>query len=910
MKALRRFFLRLTAPVARGRDERRLRDEIEEHLALQTAENIQCGMSPDEARRQAVLKFGAVEAIKEDYRDRQGLPFLDHLVTDVRHALRSLRKSPGFTAVAVITLALGIGANTAIFSLVDRLLVRPLPVRNPEQLVVVADPSSNRPQPFMWNHHMWSEIQRRPELFDGTLGYFYSRFNLASGGETNFVSGLYVSGGFFETLGVPASVGRTLTHADDVRRGSSDGPATVISHSFWQRKFGGDLGIIGQSIRVQRVPLTIVGVLPQGFVGPLPGRAFDVAVPVELAALLIRPEFVEGRGVNWITIMARLKPGQTIDAAASALHAVQPDIREASLPDAPPAITDAYLTQPLALLPATSGNPLAPLRVRAERPLLMMQIVVGLVLAIACVNIANLMLARTLTQQHESSVRLALGASRWTLARRPLVESLLLAGIGAAGGFLLAQWGTSLLVHLLPVGSNPITVPLGPDGRVLVFTAAIAVATTVLFGIIPARRASHTRPVEFLKAHAVDLRGGRSPLAGGLLVVQVALALMLVFSGGLLLQTFSNLASKDLGFDPSGILIADVELSEADIPPAHRLAVFEQVRHAVAAVPGVETAAIADNSPVAGGYFVSDVEVVGARSARPQGEAFFNRVSPGWLPLYRTSILAGRDFTEADRTGARNVAIVNEAFAHDFLGGASPIGRIVRNLHAPPGRAPLEWEIIGMTADAVYQSVRASAPPTVYAAFDQIDQHALNRGMAPSYASLSFRAAAGSPTALMRTVGAAISGVNPNLDFTFRQLPEVVSGSIAVERSLAVLTTVFGALALVLAAVGLYGVTSYATNRRRMEIGIRIALGATSGGVVWQVVSGIAGLVGIGIVVGGVASLWASKFLASLLYEVQPRDFTTLVSAVVALIAAGILAGYLPARRAAHVDPLVALRYE
>ncbi len=501
MKALRRFLVRFTASIARGRDERRLRDEIEEHLALQTAENIQAGMSPDEARRQAVLKFGAVEAIKEDYRDRQGLPFLDHLVTDVRHALRSLRKSPGFTAVAVITLALGIGANTAIFSLVDRLLVRPLPVRNPGHLVVVADPSSTRPQPFMWNHRMWSEIQRRPELFDGTLGYFYSRFNLASGGETNFVSGLYVSGGFFETLGVPASVGRTLTHADDVRGGGPDGPAAVISHSFWLRKFGGDLGIIGQSIRVQRVPLTIVGVLPQGFLGPLPGRAFDIAVPVELAAVLIEPQFLESRGVNWITIMARLKPGQTIDTAASALHAVQPQIREASLPDATPAMTNAYLAQPLALLPATSGNPLAPLRVRAERPLLMMQIVVGLVLAIACVNIANLMLARTLTQQHESSVRLALGASRWTLARRPLVESLLLAGIGAAGGFLLAQWGTSLLVHLLPAGSYPITVPLGPDGRVLVFTAVIAVTTTVLFGVIPARRASHTRPVESLKVH-------------------------------------------------------------------------------------------------------------------------------------------------------------------------------------------------------------------------------------------------------------------------------------------------------------------------------------------------------------------------------------------------------------------------
>jgi putative ABC transport system permease protein len=408
----------------------------------------------------------------------------------------------------------------------------------------------------------------------------------------------------------------------------------------------------------------------------------------------------------------------------------------------------------------------------------------------------------------------------------------------------------------------------------------------------------------------VDLRGGRSPLAGALLVAQVALALMLVFSGGLLLQTFSNLASKDLGFDPSGILIADVELSSDDIPPARRLAVFEHMRHAVAAVPGVEAAAIADNSPVAGGYFVGDVQVVGAHSSRPQGETFFNRVSPGWLPLYRTSIVAGRDFTEADRTGARYVGIVNEAFAREFLDGANPIGRIVRNLHAPPGRAPLEWEIVGMTADAVYQSVRASAPATMYAAFDQIDQHALDLGMAPSFASLSFRAAAGSPTTLMRSVGAAISGVNPNVDFTFRQLPEVVSGSIAVERSLAVLTTVFGALALILAAVGLYGVTSYATNRRRMEIGIRIALGASSGGIVWQVVSRIVALVGVGIALGAVASLWASKFMVSLLYEVEPRDVATLVSAVVVLVAAAILAGYVPARRAAHVDPLVALRYE
>jgi putative ABC transport system permease protein len=891
------------------RRESDLQDEIEFHLSEEADERAADGIAREEAMLAARRNFGNVSVIREATREVWGWGFAERLVQDLRYAVRMLRRHPGYSAVAVLTLALGIGANTAVFSLVNGMLLRPLPAADPERLVLIAaaDPARPGAPSFGWSYPMWDQIRRRPALFDGAFAYFYSRFNLAAGGETAFVDGLWVSGGFFETLGVSAALGRTLTDADDRRGGGAGGAAAVISHDLWQRRFNGAADVLGRMLTVDRAPFTIVGVLPSGFTGPVAGRGFDVVIPVGMASVLKGPAFLDHAGAQWLTIMARLKPDQTLETASAALRAVQPQIRAASIPPGSPQRADQYLKSPLLLLPAARGNPLAPLRVRSERPLLAMQMAVALVLLIACANIANLTLARAVSRRREMSVRLALGASSWRLTRQMFVESLLLSTIGAAVGFLLAQWGTHLLVGFFSTDAYPLTLPLGPDGRVLAFTTSVAVVSSVLFGLLPARRALRVQPIDALKEQGSSAVGARPNLAGWFVTAQVALSLVLVVGGALLIRTYTNLARMDLGFDATGVLVVDVDALKAQVPPANRLVVFEEVRRAVALLPGVAGAAIADVTPVSGAAMAGAVEVVGVPASRGR-DTYVNRVGPGWLPLYRTAIVSGRDFTPADRAGARRVAIVNHAFAREFLGGANPLGRVVRQMQGPPGRPPMESHIVGVTADAVYESLRASVPPTMYLAFDQIDQDLLAAGAAPESTTLSVRTAGAPPALLTRSVAAAIATVNPNLDLTFGAMPDTVRASISMERGLAMLSGFFGALSLVLAAVGLYGVTSYAVSRRRAEIGIRIALGASQAMVVRQVLSRVMVLVAIGVAAGAGVSVWASQFMEALLHGLEPRDPLTLVGAAVLMAAVGGVAGWIPAWRASRVDPMVALR--
>jgi predicted permease len=833
---------------------------------------------------------------------------------DFRLAVRSLRAAPVVSAVTILTLALAIGANTAIFSLVNALLVRSLPVRHPEQLVLVADPSRGLDLPptvpnqltYMWNYPMWAQVHQRPELFEGAFGYFYSRLNLASGGETEFVDGLYASGRFFETLGVRTILGRTLTDEDDQRDGGPAGPVAVISHGFWQRRFGGATDVLKRTLEVDRVSFMIVGVLPQGFAGPVAGRASDVVIPMGTVSLIRGPQFLEHPGFNWITIMARLKPGQTLEAATGALRRVQPQIREASLPPASQH-PDLYLKAPLVLLPAGSGNPLGPLRVRATRPVLALQIAVIFVLLIACANLANLTLARGVARHHEISVLLALGASQWRLVRRLSIESFVLSAIGAACGWLLAHWGTRVLLQFFSTGPDPLRLDVAPDGRVLAFTMTTTIVASVLFGVVPAQRTTRVEPIESLKEQRPGMVGTRLHMGSGLVIAQVALSLVLMVGGGLLVRTYSNLSTKPLGFDPGGVLVVDLAALKTDIPPANRLIVFEEVRRAVTTLPGVAGAALADLTPVTGAAMAGDVEVSGVPMARGRGETFVNRISPEWLSLYRTPVVSGRDFTAGDRSGTPRVAIVNQSFVRKFLNGAAPLGHVVRQVNSPPGRQPARYEIVGVTSDAVYESVRARVPPTMYLPFNQIDEDLL-AVLAPASASLSVRAAGVPATTLTHSVAAAVAQINPELDLTFRNLPAIVSGSLAFERTLAILSGLFAALSLLLAALGLYGLTTYAVNRSRTEIGIRMALGATSGVVVRQVLVRVLALIGIGLVVGAGTSLWVSRFAAALLYDIKPHDPLTLLSGTIVLAATGALAGWLPAWRACRIDPAEVLR--
>jgi len=822
---------------------------------------------------------------------------------DLRLAIRSLRATPIVTAVAVVSLALGIGANTAIFSLVNSLLLRALPVKAPQQLALVTDDPARGIT--SWTNPIWEELRdRRAALFGDAFAWSSTRFNLSKGGETEFVDGLWASGTMFDTLGVAAMLGRTFTEADDRRGGGPDGPVAVISYSFWQRRFGGAADAIGRSLTLERVPFTIVGVTPPDFFGPEVGRAFDVAVPIGAEPLVRGKEsFLDARSTWWLTVMARLKDGQSIDAVTAALRAMQPQIRDATQPpDWRPADLATYLKDPFTLVAASTGS--SQMRRRYQQPLVTLLVVVALVLLIACANIANLLLARADARRHEWSVRLALGASRARLMRQLLLESLMLAGAGAFAGMLFARWASDLLVRQLSTQANTVFLDLSLDGRVLVFTTAVAALTAMLFGAAPAFRAAGSAPMDALKEQGRGVSSdGRVGIASALVVAQVALSLVLVVAAGLFMRTFSSLASLHLGFESDRVMVATVNAQRTEIPAAGRLETYERIRQRVAAVPGVAAAGVSLVTPVSGMTWNTRVKVSdGVPLTERQSSSNFNAVSPGWLATFGTPLVAGRDIADGDRKGAPKVALVNQAFAQRFLNGANPVGHTVTQTGFFPG-PPLE--IVGLVADAVYRSLREPVPPTMYVPLAQFDD---SRRPAPPSISVSVRARGGPPALLARGVAAAITSVNPDLALTFRPLADQVNASLTQERIVAMLSGFFGALALLLAGLGLYGVTSYAVTRRRTEIGIRMALGAAPSGVVRLVLARVTVLVAAGVAVGAGLSAWAAKFVATLLYGLEPRDPATLFGSAVVLAAVGAIAGWLPAHRASRIDPAQVLR--
>jgi putative ABC transport system permease protein len=828
-------------------------------------------------------------------------------MNDVRLAFRALRASPIVSTVAALSLALGIGANTTIFSLVNSLMLRSMPVRDPERLALVANPSEPSIAAYVWSFPVWDEIRQRPELFDRSCAFLSTRFNLASSGETDFAVGLWASGSFFETVGVSPILGRTFSEEDD-EPGRS--PVAVISYDFWQRRFGGVADVLSRTLTVEHVPFSIVGVLPKGFSGAVTGRAADVVVPFGADPLVrgAAETLLRDKNRGWVTIMARLKPGQTLSAATAALRAAQPQIREAALPTRMPADRVAeFLKAPLTMVPAQTGNQFSPLRVRYGRPLLMILAIVGIVLIIACGNIANLLLARAVARRHELSVRSALGASRWRLARQLLIESVTLAAIGASSGLVFAWWGSRLVVRLLSSSGTPypVVLDLTPDLAVLGFTAAVTSAAALLFGTAPALAATRVAPIEAIKAQGRTATSGHLGLANGLVVGQVALSLVLVVGAGLFVRTFATLASTPLGLDPSGMTVAMLDAPPLRFPPAIRATVYEHVRQAVARVPGVTGVALSTMEVLSGGIQSWWVDVSdGVPLVDAQSETFVNQVSPGWFSVYKTRMLKGRDFADADGPRTRRVGIVNRAFVEKFLKGADPVGRIVRDRERPVGFEPIE--IVGMVADAVYNTLRESSPPTLYVPLVQFQSP---RGL-PPFIYVSIRADA-APLAATRNIVAAVAGVKPDLALSFQPLPDVVRNSLAQERLLAILSGFFGALALFLAALGLFGVTSYSVARRRGEIGIRMALGAAPNNVIRMVLRRVTLLVFSGIAAGAVLSWWMARFVTpALLFGVQPRDpLTTLASAIV-LIAVAAFAGWLPARRASRIDPMTALRAE
>ena len=825
-------------------------------------------------------------------------------MTDIRDAFRALRATPVVTTVAVLSLALGIGANTAIFSLVNALMLRALPVTEPQRLVqVLAGPTRTS-----WSNPLWEQLrEREPQLFDGAFAYTQQRFNLARGGEVKPAAGIMASGRFFEVLGVQAMLGRTFTVDNDIRTGSGveNRQVAIISYGFWQRQYGGAADVIGKPVDLDLIPFTIIGVTPPEFTGIDHGSTFDVAIPLAAEPLMrgVNESAMDQRSWWWMRVMARLKPEDTIEKATAALRGVQPQMREATIPpnyrakDLP-----NYLKDPFNLREAAGGpNGLGR---QYKDPLYIIMAVVALVLLIACANIANLLRARANARRHELSVRVALGASRWRIARQLLAESALLSAAGTLLGLLFAQWGARLLVLEMSGEATAQALDVSLDWRVLVFTVGVATTTALLFGIVPALRSTRVAPNEAIKEQGRSIVGeSRFGLGSILVVAQVALSLVLIVGAGLFLRTFSTLANVRLGFEPDPILIVSVGAKRSEVPVADRATLYERLRQAASVVPGVRSAALQNITPLTNSSWDSLIEnPEGVSLPESERAVHMNEVSAGFFATYGTPLLAGREFTAQDTRTAPPVVIVNEAFAKKYFGGANPIGRTIRN-DPSPGQNPPRREIVGLVRDAVYESLRDKIPPTAYL-------HAAQAEKPGPGTTIAVRAASGSPALLTRSLGAALTAVDGNVTLTFKPFKDTVRAATGQERVVAMLSGFFGALALLLAGLGLYGVMSYAVSRRRTEIGIRMALGAGPAGAVRLVLSRVALLVGLGVLAGAGLALWAAKFLSasSLIYGLQPRDPATLLTAALVLSATGAVAGYLPARRASRIDPARVLR--
>jgi putative ABC transport system permease protein len=872
-------------------DDERAR-EIAAYLENETADNIARGMPPAEAAAAARRKFGNPTRVREEIYRMNTIGWLESTWQDLRYGARTLRMSPGFGAVALVSLALGIGANTAIFQLLDAVRLRSLPVRNPQELAEVKIAGGNHGMGMNQQYGeltrpIWQAIRGKPQSFSEMFAWSANQRYVGQGSEMRSFRGLWVTGDFFRVLGIQPWRGRLLMPEDE---GACPVTHAVVSYAYWQSHLAGREPGPGMKLVVNNDPVEIVGVAPPRFFGMAVGETFDIALP------FCQPKEELSRDVFEVSVMGRLKPGRTLPRASAEMQALSLGIFEATIPPGrDPRSTETYKHFRLGVYPAAQG--VSGIRETYDSSLWLLLGITGLVLLIACANLANLMLARASTRARELAVRLALGASRARLVRQLLAESALLAAAGAALGIALAHSLAGVLVWAISTEGSSVNLNTAMDWRVLLFAAGVAILTCGAFGVLPALRAAQAQPAAAMKAGGRGMTAGRErfSLQRAMVVTQVSVSLVLLVGALLFVRSFRNLMTFDPGMRESGITAGFLGFWQSNLPPQRWLEFKRELLDEIRATPGVLNAATTSNAPLLGASWEH-----GVRAGSAEGDAKFTWVSPGYFDTMGIPVVRGRGFNENDTAASTRVAIVNQTFVRRFLGGANPIGQTFRGMQEGDYPTTL-YQIAGVIPDTQYNDLRGKTPPMTFEPASQLGPAPWTGLMIDSNVP---------PAAISATIKRRLAARHPDVIVELSDFQKDIRDQLTPERLMAMLSGSFGVLAAVLAMAGLYGVISFIVARRRNEIGIRLALGAERGQVVAMVMREAGRLLAIGIAAGAGLSLVAGRGARSLLFGLKPYDPLTLVAAAMLLGAIATAASFLPARRASRLDPMAALRDE
>jgi predicted permease len=869
----------------KNKAEQQLNGELRYHFERLVRESIAAGMEPAEARRRARLEFGGMEQIKEECRDVRGR-WLEDLGKDLRYTARTLRRSPGFLVVSVLSLALGIGANTAIFSLINAVMLRPLPVKEPYGLVQITRLRPNG-KPGAVSYALFQYFRDNMKSISSAAAEMASGSTMVMDGAEEMVSSELVTGEHYSLLGIEPAAGRLLEQEDD--KISSAAPAAVISYRYWQQRFGLNPAAIGKTITFQDKVFTIVGVTPRRYQGTRPGRDPDITLPL---SIMLNAEQRREPTNNMLILLGRLAPGVTIRQADAELQVLWQSFAQRLAASAPGKQRQAILHQRAAVLSGADG--FNPLRYDYSEALLVLMGIVVLVLLLACANLSGLLLARTASRQREISIRLAMGAASGRLMRQFLTESFVLAAMGGCVGLVLAYWFSGTLVTMLANGGT-LLLSTAPDWHVLAFTGTISLAASVLAGLTPglhALRASMNPGLKEVRSR------GHQRLGKALVIAQLSISMVLLVGATLFVSTLVKLYSVDTGVRTNGLLTFSVR-QRAPYPEARSWAVQAAIMDRLKALPGVASASAGQVIPISGGLWTRTIQVEGY-TFRPDesDEVAFNVIAPKYFSTLGTPLLSGREFDDRDTNTATKVAIVNESFARYFFGTQPVLGRRVTSVN-------ITYEIAGIVKDAKYQSLRQDVIKTMYIPWMQ------REGEQPRSYSFLARVAEGDPMRLAPTLERMVRDVDPALRLrTPETYATLVGHSIVTERIMATLGGFFGLLALMVACLGIFGVMAFQVSRRINEIGLRMALGASRGGIVALVLRDVAAMLVVGSAIGGVAARTLTGLAGKMLFGITPAQPAVFALSAAVLAVAALTAGWLPARRAARIDPMAALRLE